>query len=123
MVIEHNLDVIKTADHLLDLGPGGGVRGGEVVAQGTPEEVVAVEGSYTGWVLKPMLTRQREAAAKLPRPKDPFVPEKHTTFIHAVLRNTNLMFSFKLKRSWGSVAPQKSVEAEPIAIHDDGVIP
>ena len=39
MVIEHNLDVIKTADHILDLGPGGGVRGGEVVAQGTPEEV------------------------------------------------------------------------------------
>lgn len=62
VVNEHNLDVIKTADHVLDLGPGGGVRGGEVVAQGTPEEVAAVEGSYTGRYLKPMLERQREAA-------------------------------------------------------------
>jgi excinuclease ABC subunit A len=61
-VIEHNLDVIKTADHVLDLGPGGGMRGGEVVAQGTPEEVAAVEGSSTGRYLKPMLTRQQEAA-------------------------------------------------------------
>ncbi len=66
MVIEHNLDVIKTADHILDLGPGGGVRGGEIVAQGTPEEVAEVSGSYTGQYLKPMLAksaqRQREAA-------------------------------------------------------------
>jgi excinuclease ABC subunit A len=62
VVIEHNLDVIKTADHVLDLGPGGGVRGGEVVAQGTPEEVAEVPASYTGRYLKPMLERQREAA-------------------------------------------------------------
>ena len=62
VVIEHNLDVIKTADHVLDLGPGGGVRGGEVVAQGTPEEVAEVSASYTGQYLKPMLERQREAA-------------------------------------------------------------
>ncbi|MCZ4265307.1 excinuclease ABC subunit UvrA [Erythrobacter sp. G21629-S1] len=62
VVIEHNLDVIKTADHVLDLGPGGGVRGGEVVAQGTPEEVAAVPESYTGQYLKPMLERQHEAA-------------------------------------------------------------
>ncbi|WP_128892927.1 excinuclease ABC subunit UvrA [Erythrobacter sp. HKB08] len=61
VVIEHNLDVIKTADHILDLGPDGGVRGGEVVAQGTPEEVAAVEGSYTGQYLRPMLAKQREA--------------------------------------------------------------
>ena len=57
VVIEHNLDVIKTADHILDLGPGGGVRGGEVVAQGTPEDVAAVAGSYTGQYLQPMLAR------------------------------------------------------------------
>ncbi|USA40930.1 excinuclease ABC subunit UvrA [Pelagerythrobacter marinus] len=57
VVIEHNLDVIKTADHVLDLGPGGGVRGGEVVAEGTPEEVAAVEGSFTGQYLRPMLDR------------------------------------------------------------------
>jgi len=62
VVIEHNLDVIKTADHVLDLGPGGGVRGGEVVAQGTPEEVSEESRSFTGQYLKPMLERQREAA-------------------------------------------------------------
>ncbi len=62
VVIEHNLDVIKTADHILDLGPGGGVRGGEIVAEGTPEQVAKVEGSFTGHYLKPMLERQREAA-------------------------------------------------------------
>ncbi|WP_435201525.1 excinuclease ABC subunit UvrA [Qipengyuania sp. 902] len=62
VVIEHNLDVIKTADHILDLGPGGGVRGGEVVAQGTPEEVAAVPESYTGRYLQPMLERAKEAA-------------------------------------------------------------
>jgi excinuclease ABC subunit A len=50
VVIEHNLDVIKTADRLIDLGPEGGEEGGEVVATGTPEEVAAVEGSYTGGV-------------------------------------------------------------------------
>ena len=61
VVIEHNLDVIKTADHILDLGPGGGVRGGEIVAQGTPEDVADVPESYTGQYLKPMLERQREA--------------------------------------------------------------
>ena len=55
MVIEHNLDVIKTADHILDLGPGGGVRGGEIVAQGIPEEVPRNPRSYTGQYLKAML--------------------------------------------------------------------
>ncbi len=60
MVSEHNLDAIKTADHLLDLGPGGGVRGGEIVAQGTPEEVAKVKGSYTGQYLKPMLAKSAE---------------------------------------------------------------
>ncbi|WP_199503377.1 excinuclease ABC subunit UvrA [Qipengyuania sp. YIM B01966] len=55
VVIEHNLDVIKTADWVLDLGPGGGVRGGEVVAEGTPEEVAGVQGSFTGGYLAPML--------------------------------------------------------------------
>ncbi|QJB68845.1 excinuclease ABC subunit UvrA [Parasphingorhabdus halotolerans] len=59
IVIEHNLDVIKTADHILDLGPEGGVRGGEIVAQGTPEEVAKVKGSYTGGYLKEMLAKQK----------------------------------------------------------------
>ena len=55
LVIEHNLDVIKTADYLIDLGPEGGDQGGFVVASGTPEEVARVEGSYTGQYLKKML--------------------------------------------------------------------
>jgi len=59
-VIEHNLDVIKTADHLIDLGPEGGEEGGEVVATGTPEQVAAVSGSYTGSFLAGLL----EPAAK-----------------------------------------------------------
>ncbi|MGX4582894.1 excinuclease ABC subunit UvrA [Paenibacillus chitinolyticus] len=60
LVIEHNLDVIKTADYLIDLGPEGGSRGGEIVAAGTPEAVVKVEGSYTGQYLKPILDRDRK---------------------------------------------------------------
>jgi len=52
LVIEHNLDVIKTADHIIDLGPEGGDGGGMIVAQGTPEEVAQAEGSYTGQYLK-----------------------------------------------------------------------
>ncbi|CAH1215630.1 UvrABC system protein A [Paenibacillus allorhizoplanae] len=59
LVIEHNLDVIKTADHLIDLGPEGGNRGGLIVAAGTPEDVVKVAGSYTGQYLKPILERDR----------------------------------------------------------------
>ncbi len=55
LVIEHNLDLIKTADHILDLGPEGGTRGGSIVAQGTPEQVAQVEGSYTGQYLKKYL--------------------------------------------------------------------
>ena len=54
-MIEHNLDVIKTADYIIDLGPEGGNRGGTVVATGTPEEVAAVPGSYTGQYLKSIL--------------------------------------------------------------------
>ena len=55
VVIEHNLDLIKTADHIIDLGPEGGNRGGTIVAQGTPEEVALVEGSYTGQYLRALL--------------------------------------------------------------------
>ncbi len=64
VVIEHNLDVIKTADHLIDLGPEGGEEGGEVIATGTPEEVAAVEGSYTGRFLAELLTPAKPARAK-----------------------------------------------------------
>ena len=62
VVIEHNLDVIKTADWILDLGPEGGVRGGEIVAEGTPEQIAREPRSFTGAYLAPMLERAREAA-------------------------------------------------------------
>jgi excinuclease ABC subunit A len=55
LVIEHNLDVIKTADWIIDLGPEGGLRGGTIVAAGTPEQVAAVPASHTGQYLKPLL--------------------------------------------------------------------
>ena len=60
IVIEHNLDVIKTADWILDLGPEGGDEGGEIIAQGTPEQVTATEGSYTGQYLKKLLNDTEE---------------------------------------------------------------
>jgi excinuclease ABC subunit A len=59
LVIEHNLDVIKTADWIIDLGPEGGLRGGDVVAAGTPEDVADVKESYTGQYLRGMLKRER----------------------------------------------------------------
>ncbi|MBQ2247012.1 MAG: excinuclease ABC subunit UvrA, partial [Selenomonadales bacterium] len=55
VVIEHNLDVIKTADHIIDLGPEGGAGGGMIVASGTPEEIAAEPRSYTGQFLRPIL--------------------------------------------------------------------
>ncbi len=64
VVIEHNLEVIKTADWIIDIGPEGGDGGGEVVAQGTPEEVAAEPRSYTGDYLKPLLKKSRKAAPK-----------------------------------------------------------
>jgi excinuclease ABC subunit A len=66
VVIEHNLDVIKTADHIIDLGPEGGAGGGTVVAEGNPEEVAATPGSYTGQFLASLLEKRakgRRAAA------------------------------------------------------------
>ncbi|MER2237749.1 MAG: excinuclease ABC subunit UvrA, partial [Psychrobacillus sp.] len=60
LVIEHNLDVIKTADHLIDLGPEGGDKGGTILATGTPEKIAEAKGSYTGNYLKPILERDRK---------------------------------------------------------------
>ena len=62
VVIEHNLDVVKTADWIIDIGPEGGDGGGEIVATGTPEDVAAVERSHTGRYLKDMLDHRRVAA-------------------------------------------------------------
>jgi excinuclease ABC subunit A len=55
VVIEHNLEVIKSADYLIDIGPEGGIHGGKIVAKGTPEEVARTKGSYTGEYLKRIL--------------------------------------------------------------------
>ena len=60
IVIEHNLDVIKTADHIIDLGPEGGDKGGTVIAEGTPEQVAATPGSYTGEYIRMMLERDKK---------------------------------------------------------------
>ncbi len=64
VVIEHNLDVIKTADWIIDLGPEGGVRGGEVVAEGTPEQIVKNARSFTGHYLAPLLKQARKVRAR-----------------------------------------------------------
>lgn len=60
VIIEHNLDVIKTADNLIDLGPEGGDGGGTILATGTPEEIAAIPESYTGRYLKTVLARDKE---------------------------------------------------------------
>ena len=59
VMIEHNLDVILQADTIIDLGPEGGVNGGEIIAEGTPEEVAQIKRSYTGYYIKEMLERER----------------------------------------------------------------
>lgn len=61
VVIEHNLDVIKTADYIIDIGPEGGLNGGTVIAEGTPEEVAKNPDSYTGYYVKKMLDRDRKS--------------------------------------------------------------
>ena len=62
IVIEHNLDVIKSSDWVIDMGPEGGFRGGKVVAEGTPEEVAKVKESYTGNYLAEVLATNRKSA-------------------------------------------------------------
>ena len=69
LVIEHNLDVIKTADYIIDLGPEGGDKGGTIVGYGTPEEVAEIPESYTGKYLKPILERDRSPNGKTNRGK------------------------------------------------------
>jgi len=75
IVIEHNLDVVKSADHLIDLGPEGGEGGGTVVASGSPEEVARVAASHTGRALAPLLgpVRRRGSGARpaVPLPEEP----------------------------------------------------
>ncbi|MEP0564508.1 MAG: hypothetical protein ABJC64_08925, partial [Paracoccaceae bacterium] len=69
IVIEHNLDVIKTADHIIDIGPEGGDGGGQIVAEGTPEEIAKVKKSYTGHYLADMLGETKKPAKAKKRQK------------------------------------------------------
>jgi excinuclease ABC subunit A len=62
VIIEHNLDVIKTADWVIDLGPEGGAGGGQIIAHGTPEQVAKSKASFTGRYLAPLLQRPKSAA-------------------------------------------------------------
>ena len=75
VVIEHNLDVIKSADHLIDLGPEGGEAGGELIATGTPEQVAGVPTSYTGRFLRELVEPEEPAPkprrAKRPKRREP----------------------------------------------------
>lgn len=64
VVIEHNLDVIKTADHVIDIGPEGGDKGGNIVATGTPEDICKAKDSYTGHYLKDVLKPKKKTSAK-----------------------------------------------------------
>jgi excinuclease ABC subunit A len=75
LVIEHNLDVIKNCDWIIDMGPEGGVRGGIVIAEGTPEEIVTVKKSYTGQFLAPVLKRDMALQEKLAKSKESPVEE------------------------------------------------
>jgi excinuclease ABC subunit A len=70
VVIEHNLDVIKTADWIIDLGPEGGDGGGEVVATGTPEDVADTPNSYTGQFLKPLVSKNNIAVKRLQKRRE-----------------------------------------------------
>ena len=64
VMIEHNLDVICQADHIIDLGPEGGTGGGQIIATGTPEQVAKVKGSYTGKYVAEMLEREKKRDSK-----------------------------------------------------------
>jgi len=70
-VIEHNLDVIKMADWIIDLGPEGGDKGGKIVAQGSPEQVVKIKPSATGKALRPVLSRNAGNSIPKANRKDP----------------------------------------------------
>ena len=63
VVIEHNLDVIKTADHIIDMGPEGGINGGKIIAEGNPEKVSQITSSYTGNFLKEIINTKMKKTA------------------------------------------------------------
>jgi excinuclease ABC subunit A len=64
LVVEHNMDVIKTVDHIIDLGPEGGDEGGMIIAQGTPEQVIKVKASHTGRILGEVMAATKKGSRK-----------------------------------------------------------
>src|SRR5699024_8782644 len=86
VIIEHNLDVIKTADHIIDLGPEGGDGGGKVIATGTPEEIAQEKVSYTGQYLQRLLKRDRERMAKRHSDKERIQTSSSNTVIKICLK-------------------------------------
>jgi excinuclease ABC subunit A len=106
IVIEHNLDVIKSADWIIDLGPEGGDRGGSIVAVGTPEDVASAPGTYTGEVLAPLLGIERSQARRAGRPK---APAAHKAAARAKPKATTT--PTKTKAKTGKKAPARRVAA------------
>src|SRR5258707_6082325 len=84
LVIEHNLDVIKTADYIIDLGPEGGDAGGRVVATGTPEQVAQIEASHTGRYLRTVLAEGRSHAYASTDRKSTRLNSSHANISYAV---------------------------------------
>jgi excinuclease ABC subunit A len=89
VVIEHNLDVIKTADWIIDLGPEGGGGGGRIIAEGTPEAIAAVEASYTGRYLKPVLVREKARVGNAAGERRPMARAARTPRYQAICSAEN----------------------------------
>lgn len=111
VVIEHNLDVIKTADYLIDLGPEGGAGGGTVVATGTPEEICQVPASYTGKFLKPVLERTK-ASWPARRENKPWLSAKPSGKRSVTCRPSPVSISGKMRRG-KSFTSAKRQSAQP----------
>ncbi len=102
LVIEHNLDVIKTADHIIDLGPEGGDRGGTVVACGSPEEIAQAHGSHTGRYLRRVLTDPRAHIA---------ITTEHEAVAQYERANRELL---KTLENTGSLMPDEPIDGRPL---------
>ena len=111
VVIEHNLDVIKTADYLIDLGPEGGAGGGTVVATGTPEEICQVPASYTGKFLKPVLERTKPSWPAR-RENKPWLSAKPSGKRSVTCRPSPVSISGKMRRG-KSFTSAKRQSAQP----------
>jgi excinuclease ABC subunit A len=109
VVIEHHMDVVKNADHLIDLGPMGGDRGGRLIAQGTPEQVALVADSFTGQYLTKILPKDRIAAAK-PAPKRANGASKRRNALSSNGARAN-----GAKAGGASKLPSKAARAKPAA--------